>query len=71
MKKKIERILDNLEKMIATFFVALLGIISYYVVNIDKLLEIQEQLVYIGIFVVLTILVLLCLCYKKLLDRID
>lgn len=71
MKKKIERILDNLEKMIATFFVALLGIISYYVVNIDKLLEIQEKLVYIGIFIVLLILVLLCLCYKKLLDKID
>ena len=37
MKNKTDRILDNLEKIISVLFVSLLGMISYFFVNLEEL----------------------------------
>lgn len=62
--------LDNLEKIIGVLGVSLLGMISYFFVNIDNLTGKKLQLWVIGVIVVVTIMALLAVLYKKYYNKI-
>lgn len=68
--KKLDRILNNLEKAISTFGLALLGMISYLFVNAEHLTTIKFIILWVGMALVCGIIVVLCVWYKKSLNQI-
>ena len=68
--KKLDRILNNLEKAISTFGLALLGMISYAFVNAENLAPIKVSFLAFGIVSAYTLIVVLCRLYVTHLNQI-
>lgn len=71
MRDRINRILDNFERVIGALLVAIMGMASYLFVNSEKLssFKIATLLFAIGLFVVLV--VVLSLFYAQELNKLD
>lgn len=69
MKNKTDRILDNLEKIISVLFVSLLGMISYFFVNLEELTIIKLRLLIIGFAIVIGSIAMLCVVYVRYFNK--
>lgn len=69
MKNKTDRILDNLEKIISVLFVSLLGMISYFFVNLEELTIIKLRLLIIGFAIVIGSITMLCVVYVRYFNK--
>ena len=68
--KKLDRILNNLEKAISTFGIALLGMVSYLFINAENLTTIKFIILWVGIVLACGVIAVLCVWYKKYLNQI-
>lgn len=70
MKWRIDRVLDNLEKVMGVFGVSLLGMISYLFVNVEKLSFAKICILASGIVAVFVLIIVLVVIYQKYLNKI-
>lgn len=70
LMKKLERILNNLEKVISAFGLALLGMISYLFVNAENLTLTKLVILWVGMVLACAVIAVLCLWYNKYLNQL-
>lgn len=70
MKRRIDRVLDNLEKVMGVFGVSLLGMISYLFVNVEKLSFAKICILASGMVAVFVLIIVLVAIYQKYLNKI-
>lgn len=71
MKNKNDRILDNLEKIISFIVLSLVGIVSYFFINIDDLTPLKMSILSAGIVFYLIFLIIAAVFYKKIFDKLN
>lgn len=71
LMKKLERILNNLEKVISAFGLALLGMISYAFVNADSLTPTRIVFLAFGMVLACAVIAVLCVVYIKYLNQLE
>lgn len=71
LMKKLERILNNLEKVISAFGLALLGMISYAFVNADNLTPTRIVFLAFGMMLACAVIAVLCVVYIKYLNQLE
>lgn len=70
MKRRIDRVLDNLERMISALLISFFGMISYLFVNIEKLPFGKMWILIVGMVAVVILVAVLGIMYKKYLNKI-
>lgn len=70
MKRRIDRVLDNLERVMGVFGVSLLGMISYLFVNVEKLSFAKICILVSGMVAVFVLIIVLVAIYQKYLNKI-
>lgn len=70
MKWRIDRVLDNLEKMIGALLISFFGMISYLFVNMEKLSFGKICILVGGMVLVIVALSALGVMYKKYFNKI-
>lgn len=70
LMKKLERILNNLEKVISAIAIALLGMISYLFVNVENLVLTKLVILWVGIVLDFISLVVFGIIYVKYLNQL-
>lgn len=70
MKRRIDRVLDNLEKMIGALLISFFGMISYLFVNMEKLSFGKICILVGGMVLVIMALSALGVMYKKYFNKI-
>ena len=71
MKRRIDRVLDNLERMIGALLISFFGMISYLFVNIEKLSSSKIWILVGGMALVIVAIAVLGIMYKKYLNKIQ
>lgn len=71
MRDRINRILDNLERVIGALLVAIMGMISYFFVNMEKLSSFKIALLFLGIVLFAIFVAVLLLIYTQELNKLD
>lgn len=70
MKRRIDRVLDNLERMISALLISFFGMISYLFVNIEKLPFGKMWILIVGMVAVVILVAVLGIMYKKYFNKI-
>ncbi len=70
MKWRIDRVLDNLERMIGALLISFFGMISYLFVNIEKLPFGKMWIFIVGMVVAVILVGVLGIMYKKYFNKI-
>lgn len=71
MRDRINRILDNFERVIGALLVAFMGMIAYFFVNMEKLSSFKIALLFLGIALCLIFVAVLSLLYAQELKKLD
>lgn len=71
MKRRIDRVLDNLERMIGALLISFFGMISYLFVNVEKLSFSKIWILVGGMALVIVAIAVLGIMYKKYLNKIQ
>ncbi|WP_270971897.1 hypothetical protein [Campylobacter upsaliensis] len=71
MKTKLERILDNTEKLLGSSLVSFLALISYLFINFESLNSVKTSILLFAIFCVFVLCIVLIMFYLKFLKRLS
>lgn len=71
MKTKLERILDNTERLLGSSLVSFLALISYLFINFESLSAVKTSILLFAIFCVFVLCVVLIMFYLKFLKRLN